>query len=68
MIQLVSSMDVGPDQTEVRMKPRAGKCCFFLNVPTLLFYFSPSSNREILGRKACLGLRAPLAMDYKELK
>lgn len=61
-------MDVGPDLTKVRRKPRAVIHCSFLNLLILLFNFSSSSNRETLGRKACLALRVPLAMDYKELK
>ena len=36
--------------------------------PYLLSNFSVSSNRVTSGRKACLALLAPLAMDYKESK
>lgn len=60
----------GPGQNEVRMKLRvvilnALSSSIFLH---FVFKFSPSSNRVILGRKACLALLAPLAMDHKELK
>lgn len=52
----------------MRMKLRAVTCCMFLNLLTLLANVSVSSNRVTLGRKACLALLAPLAMDYKESK
>ena len=52
----------------MRMQLRAVICCSFLNLLTLLSDFSVSSNRVTSGRKACLALLAPLAMDYKESK
>lgn len=67
MIQLMGCVDVGLDQTRVTMKPRAVVCCFFLHL-LILFLFSLSLNRVILGRKVCLAFLAPLATDYKVLK
>lgn len=61
----MGSMDEGPDQTEVRTEPRVIIHCFSLNILTLDWFLS---NRVIWGRKVCLALPAPRAMDYKELK
>jgi hypothetical protein len=55
--------------TSLRRKLRAVIALFFpLHCTYLVVDFSSSFHRVILGKRACLALLGPLAMDHKELK